>query len=122
MKSNWFKLSAVLLVLAVVGSILPACQPAEAAESYLAVIPRVLLSGSTESISMSLFKGDDFVRSNVEVTLLKDGEEVTRVRQTIDGKGAIELDIPGDIEEGEYQRQREKLKRWALDRMRTEDD
>ena len=103
MKSHRFKLTVVLLALAVVGSILPACQPLEAAESYLAVIPRVLLSGSTESISMTLFKGDNLIKSKVEVTLLKDGEEISQVSRTINGKGTIELDIPDDIEEGEYQ-------------------
>jgi CD109 antigen len=103
MKSHRFKLAVVILVLAIVGSILPACQPLEAAEGYLAVIPRVLLSGSTESISVALFKGDDLVKGKVEVTLLKDGEEIARSNQTVDGKGTIELDIPDDIEEGEYQ-------------------
>ncbi len=103
MKARWIKLTVVMLALAVIGSILPACQPLEAAESYLAVIPRVLLSGSTESISIALFKGDDLIKSKVEVTLLKDNEEITQVSKTINGKGIIELDIPDDIEEGEYQ-------------------
>ncbi|HEY41848.1 MAG TPA: alpha-2-macroglobulin [Dehalococcoidia bacterium] len=103
MKTHWFKLTVIILALVVVGSVLPACQPLEAAESYLAVIPRVLLSGSTESISIALFKGDNLIRSKVEVTLLKDGEEIARSNQTVNGKGTIELDIPSDIDEGEYQ-------------------
>ncbi|HEY32386.1 MAG TPA: alpha-2-macroglobulin [Dehalococcoidia bacterium] len=102
MKARWFKFTVVVLLLAVVSSIIPACSPALAAESYLAVVPSVLQSGSTQSVSLALFNGDRLVTDKVEVALLKDGSEITQVSKTIRGKGTIELDIP-DVEEGEYQ-------------------
>ena len=102
MKAQWFKFTVVVLALVVVGPIIPACSPALAAESYMAVVPKVLQSGSTQSVSLALFNGDRLVTDKVEVTLLKDGSEITQASKTIRGKGTIELDIP-DIEEGEYQ-------------------
>ncbi len=102
MKAQWFKFTVVVLALLVVGPIIPACSPALAAESYMAVVPKVLQSGSTQSVSLALFNGDRLVTDEVEVTLLKDGIEITQVSKTIRGKGTIELDIP-DVEEGEYQ-------------------
>ncbi|UCB43821.1 MAG: hypothetical protein JSV77_04015 [Dehalococcoidales bacterium] len=102
MKARWFKYTVIIMALAVVGSIIPACQPALAAESYLAVVPSVLQSGSTQSVSLTLFNGDRLATDKIEVALLKDGNEITQVSKTIRGKGTIELDIP-DIEEGEYQ-------------------
>ena len=102
MKAQGFKFTVVVLLLAVIGSIVPACSPAVAAESYLAVVPRILQSDSTQSISLTLFNGDRLATDNIEIALLKDGNEITRVSGTIRGKGILELDIP-DVEEGEYQ-------------------
>ncbi|MDD5082336.1 MAG: alpha-2-macroglobulin family protein [Dehalococcoidales bacterium] len=83
-------------------SVLPACRPEEAVENYLAIVPKVLHSGGTEALSLTLLKGDSLISGNVEVTLLKEGKEITRVKETIDGKGTIDLDIP-EIEEGKYE-------------------
>ncbi|MCK5577117.1 MAG: hypothetical protein KAI14_02265, partial [Dehalococcoidales bacterium] len=102
MTARRFKMVVVILVFALLVSIIPACQPVFAAESYLAVVPRVLHSGGSESISLALFKGDNLVPGEVEVTLLKEGQEVLKVKENIYGKGTIELDIP-DIEEGDYE-------------------
>ena len=102
MKVQWFKLAVVVLALIVVGSIVPACSPALVAEGYLAVVPRVLQSGSTQSVSLTLFNGDRMATDNVEIALLKDGSEIAQVSKKIRGKGTIELDIP-EVEEGEYQ-------------------
>ena len=101
-RSGKIKVAAVILLLALVGSIMPACTCAVTAESYLAMVPRVLHSGSTESVSLALFQGDKLVSGNVQVSLLKDGREIVQVSQTIKGKGTIEIDIP-DVAEGQYQ-------------------
>jgi len=102
MKIQWSKALVIILALTLITAIVPACRRAEAAETYLAVVPKVLHAGSTEAISLSLFRGDQLTTGEVEVTLLKDGKEVVQVQKTIKGKGTIEIDIP-DIEEGQYQ-------------------
>ena len=102
MKNRWSKAAVVVLILGLVGSILPACGPRVAPESYLAVIPRVLHSGSKEAISLALFRGDQLATGDVEVALLRGGKEILRETKRIKGKGTIVLAVP-DIEEGEYQ-------------------
>ena len=99
LKSILVALSAAIVVLPVTGC---CCRPAAAAESYVAVVPRVLHSGTLEAISLSLFSGDSLVPGSVEVALLKENETVVRERGSIDGKGVIELNVP-DIEEGDYE-------------------
>jgi CD109 antigen len=93
---------AIILALGLIVGLVPGCQPAEAAESYMAIIPKVLHSGSTEAVSLSLFSGDRLIRGEVEVALLRDGKEVVKVRDSVVGKGTIEIDIP-EIEEGAYE-------------------
>jgi len=78
------------------------CQPAQAAESYVAIVPSTLHGGSTEAVSLSLFSGDRLIPGRVEVALLKDEEVIARASDNVNGKGTIELDIP-DIEDGEYE-------------------
>src|SRR4030042_1224416 len=97
-------LTSVLLVLAVVSPmVVPGCScRVEAAESYMEVIPRVLQSDSTETLSVSLFSEGKPVKDNIEITLLDDGREIKQVSKTVTGKGLIEMDIP-DVEEGKYE-------------------
>jgi CD109 antigen len=102
MRVKGFVVITFSLILAFLASILPACRPAEAAENYMAVIPKVLQSGSTAAISVALLSGDRLVSGNVEVALLKDGKTVARAKESIDGKGTIKLSVP-DIEEGSYE-------------------
>lgn len=97
-----FNVLALFLVTALLVTMLPACKPVFAAESYMAVIPEVLHSGQTEELSMALFQGDELVSGDVEVTLLSDGEEILRVEKKVDGMGTISLEIP-DIEDGDYE-------------------
>lgn len=101
MATKAFTTIILILVLTLLISIMPGCQPVEAAESYLAVIPKVLHSGGTEALSVTLFKGERLMSGEVEVALLKEGEEILKVKKDIEGKGTIELNIP-EIEEGEY--------------------
>ncbi|UCD09148.1 MAG: hypothetical protein JSU79_00440, partial [Dehalococcoidales bacterium] len=97
-------LTSVLLILAVVSTIIiPGCTcRVEAAESYMAVIPRVLQSDSTETLSVSLFSEGRPVKDNIEITLLDDGQEIKKVSKTVTGKGLIEMDIP-EVDEGKYE-------------------
>ena len=94
---------AILLSLALLGSILPGCcNEAEAAESYVAVVPKVLHAGGQEAVSLALFSGERLISGRVEVALLKDGETVLQVADNIYGKGTIQFEVP-DVEEGEYE-------------------
>jgi len=96
--------TSILMILAVVSTIvIPGCScRVEAAESYMAVIPGILQSDSTETMSVSLFSEGKPVKDTIEITLLDDGQEIKKVSRTVTGKGLIEMDIP-DVEEGKYE-------------------
>jgi CD109 antigen len=102
MKYRLIKVVGLLMVLAFVVGLMPACQRVEAASSYVAILPSVLHSGRTEAISLALFAGDKLVKDNVEVTLLKDGQKIASAKQAVDGKGTISLDIPR-VADGKYE-------------------
>ena len=102
MKKRSFRTIAIVIALALLASIMPGCQPAEAAESYVAVVPKVLRSGSSEALSITLLNGERLISGRVEVALYRDGKEIVKVKEKIDGKGIIPINIP-DIEEGEYE-------------------
>jgi CD109 antigen len=103
MKRGIFKAIGLLMVLVFVVGLAPSCgRPVLAANSYVAVLPKVLHSGRTEAISLALFAGDDLAKEKIEVMLLKDGEKITSATQTIDGKGTVSLEIP-EVAEGQYQ-------------------
>ncbi len=102
MKSWLLKLSGLLIVAVFIIGLLPSCQPALAASSYVAVLPKVLHSGRTEAISLALFAGDKPAKEKVEVILLKDGQKITSAKQTVDGKGTVSLDIP-EVADGKYE-------------------
>jgi len=94
---------AVLLSLALLASMVPGCsRVAEAVESYVAVVPKVLPAGGQAAISLALFNGESLTSGRVEVALLKDGERVLQVAGNINGKGTIQFEVP-DVEEGEYE-------------------
>ena len=76
MKSKIYSKLAILLILVLIATLIPGCSSVEAAESYMAIIPKVLHSGSTEVLSLSLIAGDKFVSDEIEITLLKDGEKI----------------------------------------------
>jgi len=92
---------SIFLVISLIVSILPGCSPSITGDNYMAIVPKILHSGGTESISLALFQDGKLVKGNVEVTLLRDNQEVVTVKETVNGKGTVEFDVP-DIEEGEY--------------------
>jgi CD109 antigen len=103
MKATLLKAIGLMMALSFVLGALPACgTPAQAADSYVAILPQVLHSGHTEAISLSLFAGEKMTKDKVEVNLLKDGEKIASASQTVDGKGTVELDIP-DVADGNYE-------------------
>jgi len=103
MRSKIFIAITFALVLSLFASVVPGCtHPTEAADSYVAIIPKVLHSGSTAALSLSLFSEGRPVRDRVEVALFKEGVEIRKVKKDINGKGTIEIDIP-EVEEGGYE-------------------
>lgn len=59
MKSKALIAVVLILILSLLATSIPGCyfpyRPFEEAESYMAIIPKVLHSGSTEALSLSLF-------------------------------------------------------------------
>jgi len=102
MKDRLVRIAALLLVGIILMQAIPACRQVRAADSYVAVLPKVLHSGHTEAISLAVFAGDRLVKDNVEVTLFKEGEKVAGSKQTIDGKGTVSLEIP-KVADGRYE-------------------
>lgn len=103
MKGKTLIALAVLLIATTLVSLLPSCTPTGAAvESYLALVPKTLLSGSTASLSVALFRGDSPVSGRVEAILLKDGKTVVQTSRDVSGKGTVDLAIP-DVEPGAYE-------------------
>ncbi len=93
---------AIILAIILLGSVIPACTPVSAAASYTAVIPKVWHSGGRATIALTLLDGQKLVSGNVEVSLLKEGERILKVKKNIEGKGTIEFDVP-QIAEGNYE-------------------
>ena len=71
-------------------------------DGYVALAPRVLRSGQTEGISVSLFSGQDPATGFVRLSLLKDGDPIVHTSGRIDGSGVILLPVP-DTPDGSYQ-------------------
>ena len=69
MRFRGFTSITLFLILTLFASTMPACRPAEATESYMAVIPKVLHSGNKEAVSLTLLKGQRLISGEVEVTL-----------------------------------------------------
>jgi len=96
-----FAISGVLSIIILLSLLLPACTPPEPADGYTAIVPAVLPAGSQQAISVAIFKGDQTVRGDVQLTLFKGGEDILTVKRDIQGKGTIPFTVP-DIDEGEY--------------------
>ncbi len=102
MKLKGLKVLSITLIVTLLATMLPACSPVFAAESFMALIPEVLHSGQTEEISLALFNGDNLASGKVEVSLLNDGNEILKANKDISGRGTLSLNIP-DVEDGEYE-------------------
>jgi len=103
MQLKWFiPIVLISTIMALLLAMMPGCHPAEAVESYIAVVPKVLHSGGKEAVSLTLLNGQELTAGRVEAALLKEGKEIVKAKADIKGKGEIEIDIP-DIEEGDYE-------------------
>ena len=71
-------------------------------DGYVALAPRVLRSGQTEGISVSLFSGREPAAGLVEISLLNDQKVLSQVSGRITGSGIIDLPVPA-VPKGNYQ-------------------
>ena len=83
MRSKGFIAVTLAIILTLVGSLVLGCRPVETAESYMAIVPKVFHSGNTESLSLTLFRGERLIKGEVEVALLKEGKEILKVKESI---------------------------------------
>jgi hypothetical protein len=74
MRRKGIAAAIIFILLTLLLPSLPACRPAIAADSYTAVVPGTLQSGSTQTASVALFKGDKPATGRVELALFKDTE------------------------------------------------
>ncbi len=96
----WFAATTALLGLLAVG-----CGgspgPGEI-DGYVALVPRVLRAGETESVSLSLFSGDRPAAGKVNLALLQKDKPLVQASAGIEGKGTLEFRVPegasGDYE------------------------
>ncbi len=97
-------LRALLLALTI--ALVAACSgggaPDEPVDGYLALVPRVLRAGETESVSLSLFSGDRLAAGDVSLSLVKGDAPVSRSAGHISGKGALTLEVPAGTS-GDYE-------------------
>ncbi len=90
------KCALVVFVMFLLASVvLPACEATPpGADSYMALVPRVLRAGETEAVSVSLWNGQQIGRDRVRVSLLKDGQTAATASRVVSGRGRIELRVP----------------------------
>ena len=94
MRLRGLTIITAILIISLFASVMPGCQPAEAVESYVAVVPKVLRSGSNEAVSVTLLSGQRLIPGKVEVSLASEGKEIVKATYRINGKGTIEIEIP----------------------------
>src|SRR3990172_163528 len=70
-------------------------------DSYVALVPRVLRAGETESVSFSLFSGERLAAGDVRVALMQEDTPVIEASAHVDGKGTVEVRLPVTAK-GEY--------------------
>lgn len=98
------KLLWPVLLLALLAPLALSCGSPVSAEvdGYVALVPRVLRAGETESVSLSLFHGDRLTTATVQVALRQKDQPVLRTSARIKGKGTIELQVP-QVAKGDYE-------------------
>ena len=70
-------------------------------DGYMALAPSILRSGQTESISVSLFSGQQPARGTVQLALSSQSDVVAQASGSIEGTGSIPLSVP-DVSPGTY--------------------
>ena len=102
MKKRWLSLVSLMLTLLILFSTTAACRAVYSATSYMAIIPKVLQSGLTQQLSVTLLNGDHLATGDVEVKLRKDGKTVASAKQRIYGKDIVDLTLP-ELASGDYE-------------------
>ena len=82
----------------------PVTGPEGPVDGYVAVAPRILRSGQSETVSVSLLNGRNPGNATVQVALLKDGKNLAQSDGYISGRGELALAVPA-LAEGDYQLQ-----------------
>ena len=70
-------------------------------DGYMALAPSIFRSGQTESVSVSLFSGQQPAGGTVRLELLSQGDVLARASDRIEGTGSIPLSVP-DVSPGTY--------------------
>ena len=74
------------------------------ADGYVAVAPRVLRAGQSETVSVALMDGRNLGSGAVKVALLRDGKQLAEASGAIRGRGELTLAVP-KLPEGDYKLQ-----------------
>jgi CD109 antigen len=98
------KLLLPILMLALLALLAVGCGSSVAAEvdGYVALVPRVLRPGETESVSLSLFRGDRLTSADVQVAIRQNGKPILETSARVKGKGTVELQVP-ELAKGDYE-------------------
>jgi CD109 antigen len=96
------------LVLILLGSMVSGCipDPGEPGEviSYVAIAPRTMRVGENVAVTFTLLDGQGRLTSdNVRVALIDGNREIVTADSQIYGKGKVEISVPSDLAEGDYQ-------------------
>jgi CD109 antigen len=68
----------------------------------MAIIPKVLQSGTTSQLSVALMNGDSLAAGDIEVKLSKDGKTLASSKQYVLGKDVVDLKLP-PLAAGDYE-------------------
>lgn len=71
------------------------------ADGYVALTPRIMRSGQTETVALTLLHGEQPAMGNVAIVLTKDGKTVAETSGAIRGHGILSLTLPAGIQ-GEH--------------------
>ena len=96
---------SVFLLFSLVITAVAGCLPfrsSEAADGYKAIIPSVLQVGLPQAISVALFRDNQPVSGQVELTLSKDGQKVFGITDKVFGNDKIQFTMPY-LPEGNYE-------------------
>ncbi|MDY6912307.1 MAG: MG2 domain-containing protein, partial [Chloroflexota bacterium] len=103
------RIISVLLIVLLLATVMAGCvcESSPAAdvpvESYVAVAPSTMHVGEKAAVTFTLLGSKGQLTSdNVQVALFRDNDEITAAQSKINGKGEIELSIPADLSEGNY--------------------
>lgn len=94
----------LLILFVTIGALGAACGGGKATggvDGYVALVPRVLRAGESESVSLTLFKGQQLADGMVRVKLSQKDAPTLEGAARIDGKGTVQIDIPAGAT-GEY--------------------